>query len=103
MAKKKKWRWGCQSFCWASCPPVGPAVFTCQGCGKRFTIFEEGCGCPDAPFKGGQIERRKGKNWDRDVKRNEDWKQGNRPENCWKEPFEVWDASSLKWVSPKKG
>ena len=28
---KTKCVWGCQSFCWAACPPMGPAVFTCQG------------------------------------------------------------------------
>ena len=85
MPKKKKCHWGCPSFCAASFPPMGPAVFICQGCGKRFTIYEASCGCPAAPFKGGQMERRESKNWDRDVKRHEDWKQGNRPENCWKE------------------
>ena len=83
MAKKKSCTFKCESFCQAQFGPQGPAMFTCKGCGSRFTIFEESCGCSQAPFKGkpvAPISNRK--DWKRRTKRHEDWKQGKFPVNC---------------------
>ncbi len=79
---KTKCVWGCPSFCKAQFPPAQPAVFTCTGCGKRFDIFQESCGCPKAPFQGEPVGSFNNKNWDRNVKLHKDWKQGKFPLNC---------------------